>query len=515
MQHTCHGYYNVWNKFASRSATHLGYLNVPVTRAMCADAHSDAMHTSRTPLVQNATRPGVLKKRSGLTARASSGLVVVLDEIPLYKQPLLGLERRSVIGRPRSLPGSSQTAGWDDCYRIPAARLVPAVLKHSSRGHLPGLPSGHFYFSRKLDHVINLRNIHYLPKKLNFTALYILEPASFLHWLLRRREVAAFLIGLHVIGIHNYEVFIYWRRVTQGVPNKVLPSGKPIAQIGCSAVEVLLLANSDLETCYMSSRPMAKVKLAYNVLEFDLQREFRRSLHTLHAQSATGDMTRQTLSYIFYRLPLDNSPIAFTPARYAARKFFAPRRKIAAGRRGPTPAPRGVTTQGLAPIVVVYRSVGRGHIYFNRVVNHEVLLLEVDHPANVASPFCVLALVYATMWTAKLSGIHQGFIKASGSPCNGGLKHVYVLMEGILNISCSADMCNFLCSSYCSRCTVVTMKVKRGEYGAAPHCNGGENRRSRRKPANQRHRPGTIPACENTGSNPAGNRARFALVGGE
>ncbi|KAJ8871460.1 hypothetical protein PR048_027777 [Dryococelus australis] len=36
-----------------------------------------------------------------------------------------------------------------------------------------------------------------------------------------------------------------------------------------------------------------------------------------------------------------------------------------------------------------------------------------------------------------------------------------------------------------------------------------------RKPADQRHRPAAIPTCENQGSDPVGNRTRFALVGGE
>ncbi|KAJ8897436.1 hypothetical protein PR048_002782 [Dryococelus australis] len=65
--------------------------------------------------------------------------------------------------------------------------------------------------------------------RLNFTVLYILEPASFLHWLPPRCEVTPFLIELHVIGAHNCEVFIYWRRVTWGVSNKVRPNHKGAA----------------------------------------------------------------------------------------------------------------------------------------------------------------------------------------------------------------------------------------------------------------------------------------------
>ncbi|KAJ8892200.1 hypothetical protein PR048_004780 [Dryococelus australis] len=58
-------------------------------------------------------------------------------------------------------------------------------------------------------------------QKLDFTVLYILEPVSFLHWLLRTCEVILFLIGLLVTGLHKCEVFIYWRKITQGLSNKV------------------------------------------------------------------------------------------------------------------------------------------------------------------------------------------------------------------------------------------------------------------------------------------------------
>ncbi|KAJ8870410.1 hypothetical protein PR048_029432 [Dryococelus australis] len=44
---------------------------------------------------------------------------------------------------------------------------------------------------------------------------------------------------------------------------------------------------------------------------------------------------------------------------------------------------------------------------------------------------------------------------------------------------------------------------------------GGENGRSPRKLPDMLHRPGTIPTCENPWTDPARNRTRFALVGGE
>ncbi|KAJ8870027.1 hypothetical protein PR048_029038 [Dryococelus australis] len=55
---------------------------------------------------------------------------------------------------------------------------------------------------------------------LNCTVLYVLKPASFLHWLLLRCEDIPSLTELHVTGAHNCEVFLYWCRVTQDVAHK-------------------------------------------------------------------------------------------------------------------------------------------------------------------------------------------------------------------------------------------------------------------------------------------------------
>ncbi|KAJ8879302.1 hypothetical protein PR048_019910 [Dryococelus australis] len=63
---------------------------------------------------------------------------------------------------------------------------------------------------------------------------------------------------------------------------------------------------------------------------------------------------------------------------------------------------------------------------------------------------------------AKQSGIFQGFINASGCPYNGGMMHVFVLMEGISNISFTAhDKLSHMysyypCSSYCSKAPYQT-----------------------------------------------------------
>ncbi|KAJ8866818.1 hypothetical protein PR048_032679 [Dryococelus australis] len=51
-------------------------------------------------------------------------------------------------------------------------------------------------------------------------------------------------------------------------------------------------------------------------------------------------------------------------------------------------------------------------------------------------------------------------------------------------------------------------------YGAASECKGGENWRSPRKPASERHRPDTIPPCENPGMTRPGFEPGFALVEG-
>ncbi|KAJ8869684.1 hypothetical protein PR048_028677 [Dryococelus australis] len=51
---------------------------------------------------------------------------------------------------------------------------------------------------------------------LNFTALSLVQTASFLHWLLPGCEATRFLTEQHLTGTHGCEVFIHWCRVTQG-----------------------------------------------------------------------------------------------------------------------------------------------------------------------------------------------------------------------------------------------------------------------------------------------------------
>ncbi|KAJ8866585.1 hypothetical protein PR048_032444 [Dryococelus australis] len=66
--------------------------------------------------------------------------------------------------------------------------------------------------------------------RLNFTALFALAPASFFHWLMHRSEDTPSQTEPHVIGAHNCEVFLYWRRVTQGVSHKVWSNDKLVAK---------------------------------------------------------------------------------------------------------------------------------------------------------------------------------------------------------------------------------------------------------------------------------------------
>ncbi|KAJ8873269.1 hypothetical protein PR048_026903 [Dryococelus australis] len=54
-------------------------------------------------------------------------------------------------------------------------------------------------------------------KRLHFNVLYVQEPASFFHWLLRKCQDTPFLNEPHLVGAHHYEVFNDWRSVTQGV----------------------------------------------------------------------------------------------------------------------------------------------------------------------------------------------------------------------------------------------------------------------------------------------------------
>ncbi|KAJ8881413.1 hypothetical protein PR048_017894 [Dryococelus australis] len=77
-------------------------------------------------------------------------------------------------------------------------------------------------------------------------------------------------------------------------------------------------------------------------------------------------------------------------------------------------------------------------------------VVAVRGPLGIITHFCIqrqwtiwAASVTALWRVAKQSGIFQGFINASGCPCNGSLLHVFVLMEGILNISPSLNLATF------------------------------------------------------------------------
>ncbi|KAJ8893072.1 hypothetical protein PR048_005655 [Dryococelus australis] len=112
--------------------------------------------------------------------------------------------------------------------------------------------------------------------RLNFTALSVLYPASFLHWLLHANEAKPFLTELHVIGAHNCEVFNYWYRVTQDVSDTLYSNDKrsaksrgsrarrvfrrpytrlPVVRRATSAAEVLKVSSSYHES--RTSKPCA------------------------------------------------------------------------------------------------------------------------------------------------------------------------------------------------------------------------------------------------------------------
>ncbi|KAJ8873617.1 hypothetical protein PR048_024435 [Dryococelus australis] len=106
---------------------------------------------------------------------------------------------------------------WEPCRTMPLVGRFPRVSPFP-----PSLHSGVVPYSPRLTLIGSQISslTYYLLGMLNFTLLYILEPASVLHWLLHRCEDSPFLTELHVIGLHNREVFIYWRRVSQGVSDE-------------------------------------------------------------------------------------------------------------------------------------------------------------------------------------------------------------------------------------------------------------------------------------------------------
>ncbi|KAJ8869329.1 hypothetical protein PR048_030904 [Dryococelus australis] len=102
------------------------------------------------------------------------------------------------------------------------------------------------------------------------------------HWLLHRCKATPILAELHVIGAHNCEVFIYWRRVTQDVQDKSasplkeapwamrvtergndevqsIVTTKTAREIGAYSREVFIIGAELPRPCQVNNDPMANV----------------------------------------------------------------------------------------------------------------------------------------------------------------------------------------------------------------------------------------------------------------
>ncbi|KAJ8886050.1 hypothetical protein PR048_012256 [Dryococelus australis] len=107
---------------------------------------------------------------------------------------------------------------------------VASVTPHLAVWHSLLVSLQVYYWLRVVQGVSNElrsnRKINFSVNVLNFTVVFALEPASFLHWLLHRCEDTPSLTEQHVSRAHNCEVFLYWRRATLGVSQKVWSNDK-------------------------------------------------------------------------------------------------------------------------------------------------------------------------------------------------------------------------------------------------------------------------------------------------
>ncbi|KAJ8866974.1 hypothetical protein PR048_032836 [Dryococelus australis] len=91
--------------------------------------------------------------------------------------------------------------------------------------------------------------------ELNFTVLFVLELASFLHWPLHRYEATPFLTELHAIGVHNCEVFKRRHRVAQDLSDTLCSNDKRIAKKGADLNEVTPKQNVHYMTEELQAKP--------------------------------------------------------------------------------------------------------------------------------------------------------------------------------------------------------------------------------------------------------------------
>ncbi|KAJ8872563.1 hypothetical protein PR048_026169 [Dryococelus australis] len=108
----------------------------------------------------------------------------------------------------------------------------PQPFHSSGAPYSPQSPSS----ALKTIDVKSRRNLFTLLKifSLNFTVLYALDPASFLHWLLHNREFTPFLTIQPMTRANDCGACIHWRRVTPGVLYKVRSNDKRFAKLHIS-----------------------------------------------------------------------------------------------------------------------------------------------------------------------------------------------------------------------------------------------------------------------------------------
>ncbi|KAJ8891930.1 hypothetical protein PR048_004489 [Dryococelus australis] len=149
--------------------------------------------------------------------------------------------------RVQSPPGSPDLRMWKSCRTM---SLVGGFSRGSPVTLAPSFRRCSIFTSITLIGSQDLAvkrcpNLFTHSLSLNSTVLYTLELASFLRWLLYSCEATPFMSELRVIGAHGCRVFINWRRVTQGVSNKVRSNDKHVAElagpIGLSFLSVFTL----------------------------------------------------------------------------------------------------------------------------------------------------------------------------------------------------------------------------------------------------------------------------------
>ncbi|KAJ8865934.1 hypothetical protein PR048_033457, partial [Dryococelus australis] len=181
------------------------------------------------PPINGIVRHGSHTRKSGVARPGIGTRIALVGSEQANRSATMGAHGGAAV-RPFAVPGEScsmpggVTPGFSHVGIVPDDTAGQPVFSGMSRFSHPFNSDAAPYFT-------SLASALKTSLMLHFTVLYVQDPASFSHWLLRRCKAMPFISEPHVIGAYNCKVFNNWRNVTQCVPDTAWANDIRIAKI--------------------------------------------------------------------------------------------------------------------------------------------------------------------------------------------------------------------------------------------------------------------------------------------